>query len=125
MLMGIEVVYLHLLCENIDGIHVVDDKKGDEIRYVEDKNKHKITHLVIVGFKIVSILLKVDAHVIGGVGNLVPNFAQGFALVYDAQNIINYIEDARIHGGPIIGQNNTSHLPIMQDVMVEEHKVAT
>ncbi len=78
--MGIEVVYLHLLCENIDGIHVVDDKKGDEIRYVEDKNKHKIVHLVILGFKIVSILLKVDAHVIGGVGNLVPNFAQGFAL---------------------------------------------
>jgi hypothetical protein len=24
--MGIEVIYLHFLCENIDGIHVVDDK---------------------------------------------------------------------------------------------------
>jgi len=61
MLMGIEIVYFHLLCEDIDGIHVVDDKKGDEIRYVEDKNRHKIAHLVIVGFKIVSILLKVAA----------------------------------------------------------------
>ncbi len=39
-LMGIEIVYLHFLCEGIDGIHVVDDKKGDEIRYVEDENRH-------------------------------------------------------------------------------------
>jgi hypothetical protein len=38
--MGIEIVYLHFLCEGIDGIHVVDDKKGDEIRYVEDENRH-------------------------------------------------------------------------------------
>jgi len=78
--MGIEIVYFHFLCEGIDGIHVVDDKKGDEIRYVKDENRHKIAHLVIVGFKIVSILLKVGAHVVGGVGNLVPNFAQGLAL---------------------------------------------
>ncbi len=74
-LMGIGVVYLHFLCEDIDEIHVVDDQKGDEIRYVEDENRHKIAHLVIVGFKIVLILLKVGAHVVGGVGNLVPNFA--------------------------------------------------
>jgi hypothetical protein len=72
---GIEVVSLHFLCEDIDGIHVVDDKKGDEIRSVKDENMHKIVHLVIVSFKIVSILLKVVAHVVGGVGNLVPNFA--------------------------------------------------
>ncbi len=26
-LLGIEVIYLHFLCENIDGIHVVDDHK--------------------------------------------------------------------------------------------------
>jgi hypothetical protein len=83
-LMGIEVVYLHLLCEDIDGIHMVDDQKGDEIRYVKEENKYKIAHLVIVGFKIVLILLKVAAHVVGGVGNLVPNFAQGLALAYDA-----------------------------------------
>jgi hypothetical protein len=74
-LMGIEVVYLHFLCEDIDGIHVVDDQKGDEIRCVKDENMHKIAHLVIVGFKIVLILSKVAAHVLGGVGNLVPNFA--------------------------------------------------
>ncbi len=124
-LMGIEIVYLHFLCEGIDGIHVVDDQKGDEIRYVKDENRHKIAHLVIIGFKIMSILLKVSAHVVGGVGNLVPNFAQGLALVYDAQDITNYIEDPRIHGGPIVGQSNTSHLPIAKDALVEEHKVAT
>jgi hypothetical protein len=124
-LMGIEVVYLHLLCEDIDGIHIVDDQTGDEIRVVKDENKHKIAHLVIIGFKIVSILLKVAAHVVGGMGNLVPNFAQGLALAYDAQNITDFIEDPRIHGGPIIGQSSTSHLPTLRDAFVEEQKVAT
>jgi hypothetical protein len=103
--MGIKVVYLHFLYEDIDGIHVVDDQKGDEIKYVKDKNRHKIAHLVILGFKIVLILLKVAAHVVGGVGNLVPNFAQGLALVYDAEDITNCIRDPRIHGGPILGQS--------------------
>ncbi len=124
-LMGIEVVYLHFLCEDINGIHVVDDQKGDEIRCVKDENMHKIAHLVIVGFKIVLILSKVAAHVFGGVGNLVPNFAQGLALAYDAQDITNCIKDPRIHGGAILGQSNTSHLPTARDALVEKHKVAT
>jgi len=121
--MGIGVIYLHFLCEDIDDIHVVDDQKGDEIRYVEDENKHKIAHLVIVGFKIVSILLKVGAHVLGGMGNLVPN-SQGLALAYDAQDITDCIEDPRIHGGPIVGQSSTSHLPTARDALVKDHKVA-
>ncbi|CAK9265733.1 unnamed protein product [Sphagnum jensenii] len=124
-LMGIEVVYLHFLCEDIDGIHVVDDQKGDEIRYVKDENRHQIAHLVIVGFKIVSILSKVAAHVLGGMGNLVPNFSQGLTLAYDAQDITDCMKDPRIHGGTILGQSNTSHLPTAKDALVEEHKVAT
>jgi hypothetical protein len=124
-LMGIGTIFLHLLCEDIDGIHVVNDKKGDEIRYVENENKREIAHLVIVGFKIVLILSKVAAHVVGGVGNLVPNFAQGLALAYDAQNITDCIEDPRIHGGPILKQSNTSHLPTARDALFEEQKVAT
>ncbi|CAM6015569.1 unnamed protein product [Sphagnum balticum] len=124
-LMGIEIIYLHFLCEEIDGIHVVDDQKGDEIRYVKDENRHKIAHLVIVGFKIVSILLKVGAHVVGGMGNLVPNFAQGLALAYDAEDITNCIEDPKIHGGPIVGQSSTNNLPTVKDALVEQHKVAT
>ncbi|KAH9532620.1 hypothetical protein CY35_18G008000 [Sphagnum magellanicum] len=124
-LMGIEVTYLHFLCEDIDGIHVVDDQKGDEIRYVKDENRHKIAHLVIVSFKIMSVLLKVAAHVVGGMGNLVPNVAQGLALAYDAEDITDYIEDLQIHGGPIVGQNSTSHLPTVNDALIEKHRVAT
>jgi len=41
------------------------------------------------------------------------------------KDITNYIEDPRVHGGPIVGQSNTSHLPIVKDALVEEHKVAT
>ncbi|CAM6015587.1 unnamed protein product [Sphagnum balticum] len=123
--MGIEIVYLHLLCEDIDGMHVVDDQKGDEIRVVKDENRHKIAHLVIVGFKIVLILSKVAAHVVGGVGNLVPNFAQVLALACDAQDITDCIEDPTIYGGPILEQSSTNHLPTTKDALVEEHKVAT
>ncbi len=124
-LMGIEVVYLHLLCEDIDGMHVVDDKKGDEIRVVKDENRHKIAHLVIVGFKIVLILSKVAAHVVGGVGNLVPNFAQEFALAYDVQDITDCMEDPTIYEGPILRQSSINHLPTTKDALVEKHKVAT
>jgi hypothetical protein len=73
----------------------------------------------------VLILLKVAAHVLGGVGNLVPDFAQGFALAYDAQDITDCIKDPRIDGGAILGQSSTSHLPTARDVLVEKHKVAT
>jgi hypothetical protein len=114
--MGIEVVYLHFLCENIDVIHVVDDKKGDEIRYVKDENTHKIAHLVIIGFKIMLSLLKVVAHVVG-VGNLVPNFAHGLALVYDAQKITDCIEDPRICERLIIRQSSTNHLFTIKDTL--------
>jgi hypothetical protein len=123
--MGIGVVYLHFLCEDINGIHVVDDQKGDEIKYVDNENRRKIAHLVIIGFKIVLILSKVATHVVGGMGNLVPNFAQGLALAYNAQDITDYIEDPRIHGGPILGQKSTNHLPTAKDALVEDHKVAT
>jgi hypothetical protein len=30
-----------------------------------------------------------------------------------------------MHGGPIVGQNITSHLPTTKDALVDEHKVAT
>jgi hypothetical protein len=123
--MGIETVYLHFLCEDIDGIHVMHDQKGDEIRYVGNENMHKIAHLVIVGFKIVLTLSKVAAHVVGGVGNLVPDFAQGLALAYDAKDITNCIKDPRIHRRAVLGQSNTSHLPNAINALVEDHKVAT
>jgi hypothetical protein len=124
-LMGTGIVYLHLLCEDIDGIHVVNDQKGDEIRYVENENKREIAHLVFVGFKIMLMLLKVAAHVVGGMGNLVPNFAEGLGLAYDAQNITDCIKDPKIHGRPILGQSSISHLPTSKDALVEEQKVAT
>jgi hypothetical protein len=31
MLPGIKMVHLHLLCEHVEGIHVVDNKKGELI----------------------------------------------------------------------------------------------
>jgi hypothetical protein len=58
-------------------------------------------------------------------GNLVPNFAQGLALAYDAQDITDCITDPKIHGRPILGQSGTSHLPTARNALVEDHKVAT
>jgi hypothetical protein len=53
----------------------VDDHKCDHIRFVKNKSRPKIVHLIIVGFTIVAILLKVGAHVVGRMGNLILNFA--------------------------------------------------
>jgi hypothetical protein len=53
----------------------VDDHKRDHIRFVKNKSRPKIVHLVIVGFTFVVILLKVGAHVVGRMGSLMLNFA--------------------------------------------------
>ncbi len=63
-------------CVNISmAFMFVDDHKHDDIRFVKNKSRPKIVHLVIVGFTIVVILLNVGAHVVGRMGNLMLNFA--------------------------------------------------
>ncbi len=43
--------------------------------FVKNKSRPKIVPLIIVGFTIVAILLKVGAHIVGRMGNLILKFS--------------------------------------------------
>jgi hypothetical protein len=58
MLPEIQLVRLHLLCEHIEGIHVVKNQKGKEITLTDPKVQKWVPYLV-TGLTIFSLLLKV------------------------------------------------------------------
>ncbi|CAM6079271.1 unnamed protein product [Sphagnum tenellum] len=69
---GLECAQLHLMCEHIDGIHVVKDQKGFEV-VLGNETFSKMQPLVEKGLWILSILLKMGAHFTTGLASLVPN----------------------------------------------------
>jgi hypothetical protein len=89
MLPGIQLVHLHLLCEHIEGIHVVKNQKGEEITLTNPKVQKWIPYLV-TGLTIFSLLLKVGAHVAAGVGDMIPNFGKGLSLALDTNALQDY-----------------------------------
>jgi len=90
MLPGIEMVHLHLLCEHIEGIHVVDNQKGEKITLIDPKVRKWVPYLV-TGLTIFSLLLKVGAHVATGVGDMIPNFGKGLSLALDTDSLQHYL----------------------------------
>ncbi len=96
MLHGIQTVHLHLLCENIEGIHVVENQKGEEITLIDPKVRKWVPYLV-TGLTIFSLLLKVGAHVAAGVGDMIPNFGKGLLLALDTNALQDYLPSDGIH----------------------------
>jgi len=96
MLPGIQLVHLHLLCEHIEGIHVVKNKKGEEITLIDPKVRKWVPYLLI-GLTIFSLLLKVGAHVVAGVGDMIPNFGKGLLLAFDMDALGDYLPSDGIH----------------------------
>jgi hypothetical protein len=82
MLLGIQLVHLHVLCEHIEGIYVVKNKKGEEITLIDPKVRKWVPYLVTC-VTFFSLLLKVGAHVVVGVGDMIPNFGKGLSLALD------------------------------------------
>ncbi len=89
MLPGIQLVRLHLLCEHIEGIHVVKNQKGEEITLIDPKMQKWVPYLV-TGLTIFSLLLKVGAHVAAGIGDMIPNFGKGLSLALDTNAFQDY-----------------------------------
>ncbi len=89
MLPGIQLVHLHLLCEHIEGIHVVENQEGEEITLTEPKVQKWVPYLV-TGLTIFSLLLKVGAHVAAGIGDMIPNFGKGLSLALDTNALQDY-----------------------------------
>jgi len=90
MVPGIQLVHLHLLCEHIEGIHVVENQKGEEISLIDPKVRKWVPYLV-TGLTIFSLLLKVGAHVVAGVGDMIPNFGKCWALAFDTDTLGHYL----------------------------------
>jgi hypothetical protein len=90
MLPVIQLVHFHLLCEHIEGIHVVKNQKGEEITLIDPKVRKWVPYLVI-GLTIFSLVLKVGAHVAIGVGDMIPNFGKGLLLTFDTNALGHYL----------------------------------
>jgi hypothetical protein len=101
VLSGMEIVHLHLLCEHVDGIHVVEKQKGVEIKLSPSVTRDKINRLIMASLTLLSLLVKVGAHVTVGIGNMIPDIGQILALTCDTQSLNDYLPDS-------IGRNHQS-----------------
>jgi hypothetical protein len=97
MLPGIHTFHLHLLCECVEGIHVVDEQQGCQITMLSTRAQQIVPYLVI-GLNIFSLLLKVGAHIIAGIGDMVPNVGKGLALALDTQSLSDYLPNSSMGG---------------------------
>jgi hypothetical protein len=122
MLPGIERFHLHLLCECVEGIHVVDEQQGCPITMLSTKAQQIVPYLVI-GLSIFSLLLKVGAHIVAGIGDMVPNVGKGLALALDTQSLSDYLPNWRIDGN---SQNDPLQGPktsmIEKEIALREEK---
>jgi hypothetical protein len=122
MLPGIHTFHLHLLCECVEGIHVVDEQQGCEITMLSPKAQQIVPYLVI-GLNIFSLLLKVGAHMVAGIGDMVPNVGKGVALAFDTQSLSDYLPNSSIarnsQNDPIQGRKTNM---IEKEVALREEK---
>jgi hypothetical protein len=81
----IEIVHLHLLCEHVDGIHVVKKYKGVEIKLSTSTTKAKINCLIMAALIILSLFVKVHAYVTAGMGNMILDIGHILALACDTK----------------------------------------
>jgi hypothetical protein len=105
LLFGMKTVHLHLLCEHIDAIHVVEKQKGVEIKLAESETREKVNHLIMASLKVLSLLVKVGAHVTAGIGNMIPDIGKILASTCDTPSLNDYLSDFK-------GKNHQSIIKI-------------
>jgi len=114
VLYGMEIVHLHLLCECVDGIHVVEGQKGVEIKLSPSVTREKINRLIMASLTVLSLLVKVGAHVTAGIGNMILDIGQIVALTCDAESLNDYFPNSK-------GKNHQStirNLPTSSDAQM-------
>jgi hypothetical protein len=97
MLPRIETIHPHILCKHFQNIHVVDNKKGVLVMLMLARAQKSVLYFVI-GLTIFSLLLKIDAHVVVGIDNMIPNVEKGLTLALDIQSLGNYLPAYGISG---------------------------
>ncbi len=114
LLSGMKTVNLHMLCEHVDGIHVVKEQKGVEIKLSKSETREKVNRLIMASLRVLSLLVKVGAHVTAGIGNMIPDIGQILALTCDTQSLNDYLPDFK-------GKNHQSiikNLPTSSDAQM-------
>ncbi|KAH9544644.1 hypothetical protein CY35_12G005200, partial [Sphagnum magellanicum] len=123
MLPGIHTFHLHLLCECVEGIHVVDEQEGCQVTKLSATAQQIVPYLVI-GLSIFSLLLKVGAHMAAGIGDMVPNVGKCLALALDTQCLSDYLPNFGIgknsQNDPLQGQK-TNMIEKEAALKKEEH----
>jgi len=74
----------------------VKNQKAKEITLIDPKVRKWVPYLLI-GLTIFSLLLKVGAHVVAGVGDMIPNFGKGLLLAFDMDALGDYLPNDGIH----------------------------
>jgi hypothetical protein len=123
MLPGIETFNLHLLCEHVEGIHVVDEQQGCQVTMLSERAQ-QIVPYVVIGLNIFSLLLKVSAHIVAGIGDMVPNVGKDLALALDTQSLSDYLPnwgiDENFQNDPLQGPK-TNMIEKEVALRVEKH----
>jgi hypothetical protein len=58
----------------------------------------QIVPYLVIGLNIFSLLLKVGAHIVAGIGDMVPNVGKGLALALDTQSLSDYLSNSSMGG---------------------------
>ncbi len=117
MLPEIQTFHLHLLCECVEGIHVVDEQQGCQVTMLSTRAQQIVPHLVI-GLNIFFLFLKVGAHIVAGIGDMVLNVGKGLALALDTQSLNDYLPNFGI------GKNSQNDLFQNQKIDMIEKEAA-
>ncbi len=100
----------------------MDEQQGCEVTMLSPKAQQIVPYLVI-GLSIFSLLLKVGAHMVAGIGDMVPNVGKGVALAFDTQSLSDYLPNFGIGGNfqndPIQGRKTNM---IKKEVALREEK---
>jgi hypothetical protein len=92
----------------------VGGQKGVEIKLSPSVTREKINRLIMASLTVLSLLVKVGAHVTSGIGNMIPDIGQIVALTCDAQSLNDYFPNSK-------GKNQQStirNLPTSSDAQM-------
>ena len=88
MVPGLTNLKMHFMCENRGGFHIVDDQKGCDVIFGTDETKVFRT-IFVWGLRIFTILAKVGAHLMAGMGSMIPDLAKDVMLIIDTPGLLD------------------------------------
>ncbi|XP_064971056.1 protein TORNADO 1-like [Musa acuminata AAA Group] len=84
LLPGMTSLRLHMLCEFKREMHVVEDQMGCELMQVDNQAIKCLLPYMSGLMKLLTFALKIGAHVVAGMGQMIPDLAKEFAHLIDS-----------------------------------------